>query len=123
MHKGEDRAESIGNIHQSILCEPTNEVSDKDKSYRYLYTFPNELPLYLKEFAAEGNNGDDGTTDISNRKVHIVDGPAMLTCIRPGNGEHVFRSRGISCLRCMPGMRVLNMCCVQARRQKEEKEG
>eukprot|EP00957_Ditylum_brightwellii_P118266 9020048-Ditylum_brightwellii.AAC.2 len=53
---------------KAFLCEPTNEVLDKDKSYQYLYTFPTELPLYLKEFAAEENNGDDGTTDISNKK-------------------------------------------------------
>eukprot|EP00957_Ditylum_brightwellii_P006944 525725-Ditylum_brightwellii.AAC.1 len=90
MHKGEIEQRVLETYIKAFVCEPTNEISDKDKSYQYLYTFPTEFPLYLKGFTAEGSSGDNGTTVVSHRKVHIVDGPAVLTCVEPGNGEHVF---------------------------------
>eukprot|EP00957_Ditylum_brightwellii_P103479 7884596-Ditylum_brightwellii.AAC.1 len=80
--------EVLDTYTKAFLCEPANVADIDNTECVYLFSLPTILLKYLRELG--GRTIDKELDFVSNEKVQIVDGPEMLTCAGPGNGDYVF---------------------------------
>eukprot|EP00957_Ditylum_brightwellii_P052735 3997569-Ditylum_brightwellii.AAC.1 len=75
---------------KALMCDTANDVNNEDKTYHYLYSKSTTLPCYLKYFCDNRESDGEGTNNVSNVNVLISEGPWMLICAGPGDGDHLF---------------------------------
>eukprot|EP00957_Ditylum_brightwellii_P127220 9700163-Ditylum_brightwellii.AAC.1 len=62
--KGKLEEDAVETFIKALLCEPAND--------------------------AKTRNAEEEASNVNNGNIPIVDGPTMLTCVGPGNGDHLF---------------------------------